>query len=159
MKSLQFLDYLVFGLYFIFVIGLALWVSRKPKAKKRTAEDYFLAGRSLPWWIIGASLIASNISTEQIIGMNGTAFESGIAVISYSLIGASITILIVGKYFLPRFLQNKIYSMPEFLEKRYDKRVSTTMSVFWILVYIFVNLTSVISLGAITLNAVLGIPI
>lgn len=159
MKSLQFLDYLVFGLYFILVIGLALWVSRKPKEHKRSAEDYFLAGRSLPWWIIGASLIASNISTEQIIGMNGTAFESGIAVISYSLIGASITILIVGKYFLPKFLQSKIYSMPEFLEKRYDKRVSTTMSVFWILVYIFVNLTSVISLGAITLNAVLGIPI
>ena len=159
MKSLQFLDYLVFGLYFILVIGIALWVSRKPKGHKRNAEDYFLAGRSLPWWIIGASLIASNISTEQIIGMNGTAFESGIAVISYSLIGASITILIVGKYFLPRFLQSKIYSMPEFLEKRYDKRVSTTMSVFWILVYIFVNLTSVMSLGAITLHAVLGIPI
>ncbi|MCK5208465.1 MAG: sodium/solute symporter [Cyclobacteriaceae bacterium] len=159
MKSLQLLDYLVFGSYFILVIGLALWVSRKPKDHKRNAEDYFLAGRSLPWWIIGASLIASNISTEQIIGMNGTAFESGIAVISYSLIGASITILIVGKYFLPRFLYRKIYSMPEFLEKRYDKRVSTTMSVFWILVYIFVNLTSVMSLGAITLNAVLGIPI
>ncbi len=159
MKSLQFLDYLVFSLYFILVIGLALYVSRKPKGHKRNAEDYFLAGRSLPWWIIGASLIASNISTEQIIGMNGTAFESGIAVISYSLIGASITILIVAKYFLPRFLQSKIYSMPEFLEKRYDKWVSTSMSVFWILIYIFVNLTSVMSLGAITLNAVLGIPI
>lgn len=159
MKSLQFLDYLVFSFYFILVIGLALWVSRKPKGHKRNAEDYFLAGRSLPWWVIGASLIASNISTEQIIGMNGTAFESGIAVISYSLIGASLTILIVAKFFLPRFLQNKIYSMPEFLEKRYDKRVSTTMSVFWILVYIFVNLTSVLSLGAITLQTVLGIPI
>ena len=159
MKSLQLLDYLIFSLYFIVVIGLALWVSRKPKGHRRNAEDYFLAGRSLPWWIIGASLIASNISTEQIIGMNGTAFESGIAVISYSLIGASVTILIVAKYFLPRFLQSKIYSMPEFLEKRYDKRVSTTMSIFWILVYIFVNLTSVMSLGAITLNAVLGIPI
>lgn len=159
MKSLQFLDYLVFSLYFILVIGLVIWVSRKPKGHKRNAEDYFLAGRSLPWWIIGASLIASNISTEQIIGMNGTAFESGIAVISYSLIGASITILIVGKYFLPKFLHSKIYSMPGFLEKRYDQRVSTTMSVFWILVYIFVNLTSVMSLGAITLDAVLGIPI
>ncbi len=159
MKTLELLDYLVFGFYFITVVGIALWVSRKPKDHKRNAEDYFLAGRSLPWWIIGASLIASNISTEQIIGMNGTAFESGIAVISYSLIGASITILIVAKYFLPKFLQSKIYSMPEFLEKRYSKKVSTTMSIFWILVYIFVNLTSVMSLGAITLNAVLGVPI
>lgn len=140
-------------------MGLAIYVSRKPKNHNRNAEDYFLAGRSLPWWIIGASLIASNISTEQIIGMNATAFESGIAVISYSLIGAAITILIVAKYFLPKFLQSKIYSMPEFLERRYNKKVSTTMSVFWILVYVFVNITSVMSLGAITLYAVLGIPI
>ncbi|MCL4111306.1 UNVERIFIED_CONTAM: hypothetical protein GTU68_034019 [Idotea baltica] len=159
MNSLQYLDYLVFGMYFFMVIGLAYYVSRSPEDAKRSAEDYFLAGRSLPWWIIGASLIASNISTEQIIGMNGTAFESGIAVISYSLIGASITILIVGKFFLPRFLATKIYSMPEFLERRFDRRVSTLMSVFWILVYVLVNLTSVLSLGAITLEAVLGIPI
>lgn len=159
MKSLVFIDYFIFGAYFFVVFGLALWVSRKPKDHQRNSEDYFLAGRSLPWWIIGASLIASNISTEQIIGMNGTAFESGIAVISYSLIGASLAILIVAKFFLPKFLYSKIYSMPEFLEKRYDKRVSTTMGMFWILVYIFVNLTSVLSLGAITLNAVLGIPI
>ena len=159
MKSLALIDYIIFGLYFILVFGQALWVSRKPKDHKRNAEDYFLASRSLPWWIIGASLIASNISTEQIIGMNGTAFESGIAVISYSLIGASITILLVAKIFLPKFLNAKIYSMPEFLERRYDRKVSTTMGMFWILVYIFVNLTSVLSLGAITLNAVLGVPI
>ena len=159
MKQLELLDFIVFGAYFFLVIGIALWVSRKPRDHQRNAEDYFLAGRALPWWIIGASLIASNISTEQIIGMNGTAFESGIAVISYSLIGASVTILIVARFFLPRFLERKIYSMPEFLEKRYDRRVSTTMSLFWILVYVFVNLTSVLSLGAITLNAVLGIPI
>lgn len=159
MKTLESIDFIVFGCYFVIVIGIALWVSRKPKDHQRTAEDYFLAGRSLPWWIIGASLIASNISTEQIIGMNGTAFESGIAVVSYSLIGAAITLLLVAKFFLPRFLKSKIYSMPEFLERRFDKRVSTTMSIFWILVYIFVNLTSVLSLGAITLHAVLGIPI
>ncbi len=159
MKTLELIDYIVFVGYFLLVIGIAFYVSRKPKDHKRNTEDYFLAGRALPWWIIGASLIASNISTEQIIGMNGTAFESGIAVISYSLIGAAVTILIVAKYFLPKFLRSKIYSMPEFLEKRYDKRVSATMSVFWILVYVFVNLTSVLSLGAITLQAVLGIPI
>ncbi|MEQ9437901.1 MAG: sodium/glucose cotransporter, partial [Cyclobacteriaceae bacterium] len=116
MKELQLLDYVVFGTYFVLVISMALYVSRKPKDHARNAEDYFLAGRALPWWIIGASLIASNISTEQIIGMNGTAFESGIAVVSYSLIGAAIPILIVGKFFLPRFLERKIYSMPEFLE-------------------------------------------
>tara|TARA_R110002049_G_scaffold307720_2_gene509207 strand:+ start:36169 stop:37743 length:1575 start_codon:yes stop_codon:yes gene_type:complete len=159
MKHLEHLDYVIFGLYFFIVIGVAMYVSRKPKGHERNAEDYFLAGRSLPWWIIGASLIASNISTEQIIGMNGTAFESGVAVISYSLIGAAITILIVGKYFLPKFLEGKIYSMPEFLKKRFNKKVSILMSVFWILVYVFVNLTSVLSLGAITLEAVLGIPI
>lgn len=159
MKTLELLDYIVFGIYFMVVIGVVIYVSRKPKGHDRSAEDYFLAGRSLPWWIIGASLIASNISTEQIIGMNGTAFESGIAVVSYSLIGGAITILIVGKYFLPKFLEGKIYSMPEFLEKRFGTKVSTVMSVFWILVYVFVNLTSVLSLGAITLEAVLGIPI
>ena len=159
MKALELIDYLIFGFYFLIVFGLAYRVSRKPKDHKRNAEDYFLAGRSLPWWIIGASLIASNISTEQIIGMNGTAFESGIAVISYSLIGASLSILLVGRFFLPEFLRSKLYSMPEFLEKRYDRRVSMTMGMFWILVYVFVNLTSVLSLGAITLNAVLGIPI
>ena len=159
MKSLVGIDYVIFGLYFFVVFGLAYTVSRKPKDHKRNTEDYFLAGRSLPWWIIGASLIASNISTEQIIGMNGTAFESGIAVISYSLIGASITIILVAKFFLPKFLSAKIYSMPEFLEKRYNRRVSIMMGLFWILVYVFVNLTSVLSLGAITLYAVLGIPI
>ncbi len=152
-------DYIVFILYFLVIMGIALWVSRKPKGHNRNAEDYFLAGRSLPWWIIGASLIASNISTEQIIGMNGTAFESGMAVISYSLIGAAITILLVGKFFLPKFLDMGIYSMPEFLERRFDKRVSNSMGIFWILVYIFVNLTSVLSLGAITLQAVVGIPL
>ena len=115
MNGIDIIDYLVFGSYFIIVIGVALYVSRKPLNEARSAEDYFLAGRSLPWWIIGASLIASNISTEQIIGMNGTAFESGIAVVSYSLIGAAISILIVAKYFLPAFLKMKIYSMPEFL--------------------------------------------
>lgn len=159
MNAFHSIDYIIFGGYFVVVIGIALYVSRSPAGHKRSTEDYFLAGRALPWWIIGASLIASNISTEQIIGMNGTAFESGIAVVSYSLIGAAISILIVARFFLPAFLKMKIYSMPEFLEKRYDGRVSAGMSIFWILVYVFVNLTSVLSLGAITLEAVLGFPI
>jgi len=158
MKTLESLDYIVFFSYFLIVLAIAFYASIKPKGKSRNTEDYFLAGRNLPWWIIGTSLIASNISTEQIIGMNGTAFESGIAVISYSLIGGAISILIVGKYFLPMFLKEKIYSMPEFLERRYGSNVSITMGVFWILVFVFVNLTSVLSLGAITLEVVLGIP-
>lgn len=158
-KKFLLADYIVFFGYFLVALAVALWASRRPKDHDRTSEDFFLAGRALPWWIIGTSLIASNISTEQIIGMNGTAFESGIAVISYSWIGACVAILIVAKFFLPTFLKTRIYSMPEFLEKRFDHRVSTGMGIFWLLMYVFVNLTSVMSLGAITLDSVLGIPI
>lgn len=100
--SLEILDLTVFSAYFVVVIGLALWLSRAPSNHSRTTEDYFLAGRALPWWIVGCSLIASNISTEQIIGMNGTAFVSGIAVISYSWLGACIPLLIVAKFFCLR---------------------------------------------------------
>jgi SSS family solute:Na+ symporter len=156
---LEKLDLLVFFVYFLVVIGLALWLSRTPKGRSRTTEDYFLAGRALPWWIIGCSLIASNISTEQIIGMNGTAFVSGIAVISYSWLGACIPQLIVAKFFLPAFLQMKVYSMPQFLEMRFDQRVSTGMGIFWLLVYVFVNLTSVLYLGALSLETLVGIPL
>jgi SSS family solute:Na+ symporter len=156
---LEKLDLIVFFVYFAVVIGLALWLSRTPKDHCRTTEDYFLAGRALPWWIIGCSLIASNISTEQIIGMNGTAFVSGIAVISYSWLGACIPQLIVAKFFLPAFLQMKVYSMPQFLEMRFDQRVSTGMGVFWLLVYVFVNLTSVLYLGALSLETLVGLPL
>jgi SSS family solute:Na+ symporter len=159
MQSLDPRDFAVIVAYFVVVIGIALWASRKPRDRARNADDFFLAGRALPWWIIGCSLIASNISTEQIIGMNGTAFESGIAVISYSWIGAAVAIVIVAKFFLPTFLHMKIYSMPEFLEKRFDRRVSTAMGVFWLLVYVFVNLTSVLSAGAVALKGLLDLPI
>jgi len=158
MKAFFITDYIVFFSYFICVIGIGLWVARRPKGKEINTEDFFLAGRALPWWIIGFSVIAANISTEQLIGMNGTAFESGIAVISFQWIGAAVPILIISKYFIPVFLKMKIYSLPEFLEKRYDTRVSTTMSFYWVLVFVFVNLTSVLSLGAITMETVLGIP-
>jgi len=153
------LDLGVFIAYLLGVLAIALWVSRAPKGHARSAEDYFLAGRSLPWWIIGFSLVASNISTEQIMGMNGTAFVSGIAVISYSWLGACIPQLIVAKFFLPAFLRMKVYSMPQFLELRFDRRVSTGMGVFWLLVYVFVNLTSVMYLGALALKTVLGLPL
>ena len=156
---IQPLDLAVFLIYMAVVLGIAFWVSRAPKDHARNTEDYFLAGRTLPWWIIGFSLIASNISTEQIIGMNGTAFLSGIAVISYSWIGACIPQILVAKFFLPTFLKMKIYSMPQFLEARFDRRVSTGMGVFWLLVYVFVNLTSVMYLGALTLETITGLPL
>ena len=157
--SLSTVDLVVFLVYFAIVIGIALWVARAPRDHARNTEDYFLAGRALPWWIIGCSLIASNISTEQIIGMNGTAFVSGIAVISYSWLGACIPQVIVAKFFLPTFLKMKVYSMPQFLEMRFDQRVSTGMGVFWLLVYVFVNLTSVLYLGALSLETLVGLPL
>ncbi len=158
MSDFKLIDYLVFASYFVVVMAIGLWASRRGGGNK-TTEGYFLASKSLPWWIIGSSLIAANISTEQIIGMNGTAFESGIAVSSYSLLGAVIPILITAKYLLPTFLKLGVYSMPDFLSKRFDTRVSTGMGVFWVCLFIFVNLTSILSLGAITLESVMGIPI
>ncbi len=149
------LDYVVFFVYFIFVISIALWVSRKPKDHERTSEDFFLAGRALPWWIIGTSLIASNISAEQMIGMTGSAFAGGLAVVSYEWM-AAVTLIIVAKWMLPVFLKMKIYSMPQYLEQRFDKRVSMGLGVFWLLVYVFVNLTSVSYLGSLTLKNLIG---
>ncbi|RJP30801.1 MAG: sodium/glucose cotransporter, partial [Candidatus Omnitrophota bacterium] len=148
-------DYIVFFGYFAIVIGIALWVSRKPKGHERTSEDFFLAGRALPWWIIGTSLIASNISAEQMIGMTGSAFAGGLAVISYEWM-AAVTLIIVARWMLPVFLQMKIYSMPQYLEQRFDKRVSMGLGIFWLLVYVFVNLTSVSYLGSLTLQNLIG---
>lgn len=158
MLDLHPIDFAAFGLYFIIVISIALWASRKPKGHERNADDYFLAGRSLPWWIIGSSVIAANISTEQIIGMTGTAFASGIAVVSYEWLSALI-LLVVAKYFLPVFLKEQIFSLPEFLRKRYSGAVSSTLGFFWVIVYVFVNLTSVLYLGALTLETVAGLPL
>lgn len=149
------LDLVVFLGYFFVVIGIALWVSRKPKNHERTSEDFFLAGRALPWWIIGTSLIASNISAEQMIGMTGSAFAGGLAVVSYEWM-AAVTLIIVAKWMLPVFLKMRIYSMPQYLEERFDYRVSMGLAVFWLLVYVFVNLTSVSYLGALTLKNIFG---
>ena len=157
--ELSSLDSLVFITYFGVIFIIALRVARTPRGHHRNTEDYFLASRSLPWWIIGSSLIAANISTEQLIGMNGSAFVSGIAIISYSWLGACIPQLIVAKFFLPTFLKMKVYSMPQYLEKRFDRRVSTGMGVFWLLVYVFVNLTSVLYLGALSLQTMIGVPL
>ncbi|MBI1387025.1 MAG: sodium/solute symporter [bacterium] len=157
MQNFEVLDVVVFCIYFVTVIGIAYWVSRKPDSE-RTSEDFFLAGRALPWWIIGASLIASNISAEQMIGMTGSAYVSGIAIVSYEWM-AAVTLLIVAKWFLPTFLNMRIYSMPQYLENRFDYRVSMGLGVFWLLVYVFVNLATVTYLGALTLQTVMGLPL
>lgn len=149
-------DIVVFGLYALFIVGLGIWVSRKKKGEEQTSEDYFLAGKTLPWFAIGASLIASNISAEQIIGMSGSGYVMGMAIAAYELMAAA-TLLLVAKYFLPIYLHKNIYSMPQFLEMRYDKRVKTSMAIFWLLLYVFVNLSAVIFLGAKALETVMGI--
>ncbi|MCB1142355.1 MAG: sodium/solute symporter [Leptospiraceae bacterium] len=155
--NLTTLDYLVFGIYFALIVIVAVKNSTKEGGEEKNTEDFFLAGRNLPWWIIGTSLIASNISAEQLIGMSGSAFVSGIAIVSYEWLSA-LTLLIIAKWFLPYFLEMRIYSMPQYLEERFDKRISVSLGVFWVLVYIFVNLTSILYLGALTLETILGFP-
>lgn len=151
------LDYGVFLGYCCIIIGIGLFVSREKKGKKKNASDYFLASKALPWWAIGSSLIASNISAEQVVAMSGSGYVLGLGIATYEWMAAA-TLLIVGKFFLPIFLKKEIYTMPQFLELRFDHRVRTIMSIFWILVYIFVNLTSVLYLGAISMETIMGIP-
>ena len=141
------LDIIVFVVYGISIISLGLWVSRNKQGKKKNTEDYFLASKSLPWWAIGASLIAANISAEQFIGMSGSGFAIGLGIASYEWMGA-ITLIIVGKFFLPVFIEKKLYTIPEFVEKRYSANLKTILAIFWIALFIFVNLTSVLYLGA-----------
>ena len=152
------LDYLVFIAYAILILGVGLWVSRDKKGHQKNAEDYFLAGKSLPWWAIGASLIAANISAEQFIGMSGSGFASGLAIASYEWM-AAVTLIIVGKYFLPIFIEKGLYTIPEFVEKRFSTNLKTILAVFWIALYVFVNLTSVLYLGALALQTIIGIPL
>jgi len=118
-NNFSFLDYLVFIVYAVVILGIGLWVSRSKKGHERNAEDYFLAGKSLPWWAIGASLIAANISAEQMIGMSGSGMALGLAIASYEWM-AALTLIIVGKYFLPIFIEKGLYTIPEFIEKRYS---------------------------------------
>ncbi|WP_088322800.1 sodium/sugar symporter [Polaribacter tangerinus] len=159
MKSgFEFWDYVIFIAYAILILGVGLWVSRDKKGHQKNAEDYFLASKSLPWWAIGASLIAANISAEQFIGMSGSGFASGLAIASYEWM-AAITLIIVGKYFLPIFIEKGLYTIPEFVEKRYSTNLKTILAVFWIALYVFVNLTTVLYLGALALETIIGIPL
>ncbi|WP_269514058.1 sodium/sugar symporter [Brevundimonas subvibrioides] len=154
--SLATIDLVILGVYAVFIFGLAQWVSRDKGGEKKTSTDYFLASRNLPWWAIGASLIAANISAEQIIGMSGSGYVIGLGIASYEWM-AALTLLIVGKYFLPIFLRNDIYTMPQFLQQRYGPTIRNVMAVFWLLLYVFVNVTSILWLGSIAVNTVTGL--
>ncbi|MGB5499350.1 MAG: sodium/sugar symporter [Maribacter sp.] len=152
-----FWDYFIFITYALLILGVGLWVSRDKKGHQKNAEDYFLASKSLPWWAIGASLIAANISAEQFIGMSGSGFASGLAIASYEWM-AAITLIIVGKYFLPIFIEKGLYTIPEFVEKRFSTNLKTILAIFWIGLYVFVNLASVLYLGSLALETIMGIP-
>jgi SSS family solute:Na+ symporter len=150
------IDIVVVVIYAIGIFGLAQYVSREKAGHEKDTSDYFLASKSLPWWAIGASLIAANISAEQIVGMSGSGYAIGLAIASYEWMAAA-TLLIVGKWFLPIFLANKIYTMPQFLEQRFGPTIRTVMAVFWLVLYVFVNLTSIIWLGSIAVTQVAGV--
>ena len=154
--SLSIADYIVFLGYFIIVAGYGFWIYRRKKSINADSKDYFLAEGSLTWWAIGASLIASNISAEQFIGMSGSGFQLGLAIATYEWM-AAITLVIVAVFFIPVYLKNKIFTMPQFLSKRYNDTVAMIMAVFWLLLYIIVNLTSILFLGAIAVSSISGI--
>ncbi|NSL90523.1 sodium/sugar symporter [Chitinophaga solisilvae] len=150
------IDYLVFLVYFVIVAGYGYYIYQRKKKASSDSKDFFLAEGSLTWWAIGASLIASNISAEQFIGMSGSGFSMGLAISTYEWMAAA-TLIVVAVFFLPIYLKNKIYTMPQFLERRYNQTVSTIMAVFWLLLYVVVNLTSILYLGALAINKISGI--
>ena len=153
--SLGMIDIAILAFYAVGLIAVATLVSREKEGRKKDTADYFLAGKSLPWWAIGASLIAANISAEQIIGMAGSGYAVGLAIASYEWLAAA-TLIVVAKYFLPIFLKRGIYTMPQFLEQRYGSGVKYLMSVFWLGLYTFVNLTTILWLGATAINTLTG---
>jgi len=154
-SSLAFIDYLVFSIYFIVVAAYGIWIYQRKKKATTSTKDFFLAEGSLTWWAIGASLIASNISAEQFIGMSGEGFFVGIAVAAYEWL-AAIALIIIAVWFIPIYLKNKIYTMPQFLKTRYNETVALIMAVFWLFLYVFVNLTSILYLGAVAINGLVG---
>jgi SSS family solute:Na+ symporter len=156
MKELSHGDWMVFVAYFIMVSGYGLWVYRRKRNADATSTDYFLAEGSLTWWAIGASLIASNISAEQFIGTSGSAFKEGLAIATYEWM-ASFSLIVVAVFFIPVYLKNKIFTMPQFLNQRYNGTVAMIMAIFWLLLYIVVNLMSILFLGALAISQISGI--
>ena len=151
------IDYVVFIVYLAILIFLGFFLSRNKNGKEKDSKDYFLAGNTLTWWAVGASLIAANISAEQFIGMSGTAFASGIAIAAYELMAAA-TLLVVGKFLLPVMIEKKIFTIPQFLRDRYNPGTGLAFSIFWLFLYVFINLTSVAWLGALAIKQILGLP-
>lgn len=158
MSTLHTYDYLVFLVYFVIVATYGFWIYRKKKSATSDSKDYFLAEGSLTWWAIGASLIASNISAEQMIGMSGSGFKLGLAISAYEWMAAA-TLIIVAIFFMPVYLKNKIFTMPQFLSQRYNEKVAMIMAVFWLMLYIVVNLMSILYLGALAISGISGLNI
>ena len=154
-QGLQTYDYIVFVLYFILISSYGIWIYRKKNSATTNTKDFFLAEGQLTWWAIGASLIASNISAEQFIGMSGNGFRLGLAISVYEWL-AAVSLVVVAIFFMPVYLKNKIYTMPQFLKTRYNETVAMIMAIFWLFLYIFVNLTSILYLGAIAINNLTG---
>ncbi|MES2457291.1 MAG: sodium/solute symporter [Bacteroidota bacterium] len=158
MSTLHNYDYIVFFVYFIIVSSYGFWIYYKKKSATTDSKDYFLAEGSLTWWAIGASLIASNISAEQMIGMSGSGFKLGLAISAYEWMAAA-TLIIVAVFFMPVYLKNKIFTMPQFLNQRYNSTVAMIMAVFWLMLYIVVNLMSILYLGALAISGISGLDI
>jgi SSS family solute:Na+ symporter len=156
MQTLSTKDYIVFLLYFVLIVGYGFWIYNRKKKEQTSSKDYFLAEGSLTWWAIGASLIASNISAEQFIGMSGSGFKMGLAIATYEWMSAA-TLLIVAVFFIPVYIKNKIFTMPQYLNQRYNSNVAMIMAVFWLLLYVFVNLTSILYLGALAISSISGL--
>ena len=154
------LDYFVFSVYCVVILFTGVFISFKRRKGKegQSVQDYFLAGNTLTWWAVGSSLIAANISAEHFIAMSGSGYALGLAIAAYEWI-AAIALIIVAKYFLPIFLEKKIYTMPQFIQMRFNKTTATFFAVFWLFVYVFVNMTSVSYLGALALNSIMGVPL
>ncbi len=150
------LDLTIFLGYLILMMGFGIWIANRSKTEN--SSDYFLASKSLPWWAVGGSLIASNISAEQMIGMAGSGFAIGFAIASYELMAAA-TLLVVAKFLLPLFLKNNIFTMPQFLEQRFDGRVRTGLAIFWVLLFVFVSITSLFFLGGLAIENIIGVPL
>ena len=158
MSGLHLYDYIVFLIYFLIVSSYGFWIYYKKKSASKDSKDYFLAEGSLTWWAIGASLIASNISAEQMIGMSGSGFKLGLAISAYEWMAAA-TLIIVAIFFMPVYLKNKIFTMPQFLSQRYNEKVAMIMAVFWLMLYIVVNLMSILYLGALAVSGISGLDI
>lgn len=155
-SGFQTIDFVIFGAYIVLLVCLGLFLSRNKKGKEKDSNDYFLAGNTLTWWAVGASLIAANISAEQFIGMSGSGYKIGLCVAAYELM-AALALIVVGKFLLPIMITQKIYTIPQFLRERYNGGVGLAFSIFWLLLYVFVNLTSVAWLGTIAIEQILGI--